>query len=88
MPDRSLSIYVMTVASFVLLILSIVARIVRIVVVILLFLWIKLLQLIDVIVYLFRRVFSPEPDKVNQNPDYSHIESKYCLDWLKLSYLF
>lgn len=83
MPDQNFNIIVMQIMSFVLMMLIIVSKILRFVAVVCLFLWIRLMKLWELIVYVFRRVFSAEPDKINQNADYTHIEGKlnvksYC----------
>lgn len=69
----------MQIFSFLLLMLIVVSRILRFVAVLCLYLWIKLMKLGEFIVYIFRRVFSAEPDKINQNADYTHIEGKSVL---------
>lgn len=78
-PDQNFQIVVMQIFSFLLLMLIVVSRILRFVAVLCLYLWIKLMKLGEFIVYIFRRVFSAEPDKINQNADYTHIEGKSVL---------
>ena len=75
-PDHTNMIYIMTVARFVLAFLLIASRILRILAYILLFIAIYCMKLFDFLVYIFHRVFSSEPDRINQNPDYTHIEGK------------
>lgn len=41
--------------------------------------WLKLVYSFDFIVKLFYRIFNIDPEKANQNSDFSHIESKYIL---------
>ena len=76
MPDHTTMIYIMTIARFVLAFLLIGSRISRIVAYILLFIAIYCMKFFDILVYIFHRVFSSEPDRINQNPDYTHIEGK------------
>lgn len=40
-------------------------------------LWLWMLYTVDFIVRIFHRIFNQDPEKPNQNSDYSHIESKY-----------
>lgn len=82
MPDHTNMIFIMTVARFVLAFLLIASWTLRILAYIILFITIYCMKFFDFMVYLFHRVFSTEPDRINQNPDYTHIEgkSKRCLD--------
>ncbi|KAK3594846.1 hypothetical protein CHS0354_005769 [Potamilus streckersoni] len=50
------------------------ARAVRISAIIVLWVWLRLAYLADFFVRSFRRLFNLDPDKVNQNNDYTHIE--------------
>lgn len=88
MPDQTFDITVMQIFSFVLLILIIMTRILRFVAVVCIFIWIKLMKVCECIVYIFRRVFSAEPDKINQNADYTHIEGKWHFLNIKFNNFF
>jgi hypothetical protein len=44
--------------------------------------WLKLLYSFDFIIKLFYRIFNIDPEKANQNSDFSHIESKYIILFL------
>lgn len=76
MPDHTNMIYIMTVGRFVLMFLIVSAWLLRNLAYILIFVGLYFLKLIDVCVYIFHRVFSNEPERINQNPDYTHIEGK------------
>ena len=52
-------------------------KVCRISAVVFLWLWLKMAYTFEFLVKCFHRIFNLDPDKVNQNNDYTHIEGKY-----------
>ena len=69
-------IAILSVINFVLWVFLLGASIVRKGSVVALWIWLRLLYLFDFFLKLFYRIFNQDPEKANQNSDYTHIEGK------------
>lgn len=67
---------ILSVINFILWMFLVSVKILRCTAKVSIWIWLRLAYLFDFVVKLFYRIFNLDPEKANQNSDYSHIESK------------
>lgn len=68
---------ILSVINFILWMFLVSVKVLRCTAKVSIWIWLRLAYIFDFVVKLFYRIFNLDPEKANQNSDYSHIESKY-----------